>query len=63
LAFGLVVAPMSLRMLGAANATIPALPRHAAPPAPLIQPVESAAAPPAEVWQVEKSSDFETYMQ
>jgi hypothetical protein len=61
LAFGLVVAPMSLRMLGAANATIPALPRHAAPPAPLIQPVESAAAPPAEVWQVEKSSDFETY--
>jgi hypothetical protein len=61
LALGLVVAPMSLRMLGAANAPIPAPPRHAAPPAPPIQPVAIAAAPPAEVWQVEKSSDFETY--
>src|ERR1700730_15111658 len=56
LAFGLVVAPLSLRMLGAANATVPAPPMQVPPPAPPIQPVELAAAPSAEVWQVEKTN-------
>jgi hypothetical protein len=62
LGFGLVIAPLSLRMLGAANAAVPTLPaRVVPPPAPPIQPVEPAAAPSAEVWQVEKASDFEIY--
>ena len=59
--FGLVVAPLSLRMLGAANSAVPAPPPHAPAIEPRIQPVEPAAAAFAEVWQVEKTDDFETY--
>jgi hypothetical protein len=62
LGFGMVVAPLSLRMLGAANAAVPALPaRVVPPPAPPIQPVEPAPAPSAEVWQVDKANAFEIY--
>src|SRR5450759_3828034 len=59
LVLGLVVAPLSLRRLGAANAASPTLP--ALPTLPPIHPVEPAAAPSADVWPVEKASDFETY--
>jgi hypothetical protein len=56
LALGLVAAQVSLRMLGAANAPSPAPP--AVPP---VHRVELAADPIAEVWQVEKTSGYETY--
>ena len=59
LGFAFVVAPLSLRMLGAADAAVPA--RVAPPPAPPIQSAEPAAAPSAEVWQVENANDFEIY--
>lgn len=62
LTLGLVAVPSSLRRLGATNAARSALPelpaRSALPP---IQRVETATAPSAEVWPVEKASDFETY--
>ena len=62
LGFGLVIAPLSLRMLGAANAVVPTLPaRVAPPPAPPLRTVETAPPPPAQVWQVEKAGDFEIY--
>jgi hypothetical protein len=56
LALGLVAAPLSVRVPGAASAASPALP----PPPPIYR-VEPAAAPAADVWSVEKNSDFETY--
>ncbi len=62
LALGLVVAPLSWRVPGAANAasaassTLPALP--ALPP---ISRMELEAAPAADVWPVEKNSHFEIY--
>jgi hypothetical protein len=61
LTLGLVVAPLSLRMLGAANTASPTLP--ALPPIHpvVLARVEPAAALVAEVWPVEKTSDFETY--
>jgi hypothetical protein len=59
LALGLVVAPLSLRMLGAANAASPTPPTL--PALPPIHRVELAVAPSADVWPVEKTSDFETY--
>src|ERR1039457_6007925 len=61
-ALGLVVAPLSLRVPGAANAasaappTLPTLPTP--PPIPRVQP---AVAPAADVWPVEKNSHFEIY--
>ncbi len=65
LALGLVAAPLSLRRLGAANAappTLPTLPMLPAPPKlPPIHLVEPAVAPSADVWSVEKASDFEAY--
>jgi hypothetical protein len=62
LALGLVAAPLSLRRLGAANAAPPTLPTVPAPPALLpIHRVEPAVAPSADVWSVEKASDFEAY--
>jgi hypothetical protein len=56
LGVALAVAPLSLRKLGAAN---PELPRLPAPPS--IRRVEVAVTPSADVWPVEKTSDFETY--
>ena len=60
LALGLVVAPLSLRVPGAANA--------ASPPPPPLPPihrvearVEPAAAPAVDVWPVEKNGHFEIY--
>src|ERR1039457_4566475 len=71
LALGLVVAPLSLRRLGAANAGpagLPTLPAMAGLPGvstlsapPSIHRVEPAVAPSADVWSVEKASDFEVY--
>lgn len=61
LAFSSVVAPMSLRMLGAAIAAVPEPPPRTAPPAPTIQPVATGVVSAAEVWQVEQTRDFETY--
>jgi hypothetical protein len=61
LAFGLILAPLSLRMLGAANAAVPApIPRVAPPPVPL-QLLEQEAPAVPEVWRVETGSDFEIY--
>ncbi len=58
LALGLVIAPLSLRRLGAANtATAPSVPQ----PAPEIRRVEFAVAPSPDVWPVEKTAGFETY--
>ena len=56
LVLGLVVAPLSLRMPGAANAASPALP---APP-PIYR-AEAPVPPIADVWPVEKNSHFEIY--
>ena len=62
LALGLVVAPLSWRGPGAANAasaapsTLPTLP--ALPP---VSRMEPAVAPAADVWPVEKNSHFEIY--
>ena len=60
LALGLAAAPLSLLKLRAADAaslTVPALPT----PPPTRRVELAAAAPNAEVWQVEKTSGFETY--
>ncbi len=60
LALGLVVAPLSLLKLRAADAASPMVP--VLPATPTRRHVELAvAAPNAEVWQVEKTSGFETY--
>jgi hypothetical protein len=60
LALGLVIAPLSLLKLRAADAASPTVP--ALPVTPPLRPVELAVAGPnADVWQVEKSSDSETY--
>jgi hypothetical protein len=58
-ALGIVAAPFSLHMPGAANAASPAPPPLPAPPA--IHRVESEVTPSADVWSVERASDFETY--
>jgi hypothetical protein len=58
-ALGIVAAPFSLRMPGAASAAAPALLPLPAPPE--IHRVESEVTPSADVWSVEKASDFETY--
>lgn len=59
LAIGLVAAPLSLRMLGAANAAPPTV--STLPTLPPIYRVEPEVASSADVWPVEKTSDFETY--
>ena len=65
MAFAWVVAPLSLRMFGAANSapptvsTLTAAPELAAP-APIHR-GEPAVVPSADVWSVEKASDFEVY--
>ena len=60
LAVGGVAAPLSLLKLRAADAASPTV--AALPAAPPARHVELAAVTPnADVWQVEKSSDFETY--
>jgi hypothetical protein len=59
LVLGLVVAPLSVRVPGAANAASPALPPL--PTLPPIYRVEPALAPAADVWPVEKNSHFEIY--
>jgi N-acetylmuramoyl-L-alanine amidase len=71
LVLGLVVAPLSLRRLGATDTVSPTLP--ALPPLPRVEvaarggtgqeacPTCVAQTPSADVWQVEKSSSFETY--
>jgi hypothetical protein len=54
-----VIAPLSLRRLGAANAG-----SHAEPALPNLPPVyrlEPTPVPSADVWSVEKASDFEVY--
>ena len=62
LVFGLVAAPLSLHMLGVANAAPRTVPTATAPPAPPpVHLVELAVSPSVDVWQVEKTSDFETY--
>jgi hypothetical protein len=59
-ALALVIAPLSLLKLRAADAASPTV--AALPAAPPARQVELAVAPPnADVWQVEKSRDFETY--
>jgi hypothetical protein len=58
LALGLVVAPLSWRVPGAANAASAALPTLPAPP---LSRMEPAVAPAADVWPVEKNSHFEIY--
>jgi hypothetical protein len=55
----MVAAPLSLRMSGAANAALSAPSPLPAPPP--IRRVEPEVAPSADVWSVEKASDFETY--
>ena len=59
LALGLVVAPLSLRVPGAANAASAAPPTLPAPPP--IPRMEPALAPAADVWPVEKNSHFDIY--
>ena len=60
LALGLMAAPLSLLKLRAADAASPSMP--VLPVTPSMRHVELAvAAPNAEVWQVEKTSGFETY--
>lgn len=59
LALGMVAAPLSLRMLGAANAASPALAVQPTPPP--THRVEPVAAPLADVWLVEKAKDSEAY--
>src|ERR1019366_8644741 len=59
LALGLVVAPLSLRVPGAANAASAAPPTVPAPPP--IPRMEPALAPAADVWPVEKNSHFDIY--
>ena len=54
-----VIAPLSMRRLGAANAG-----SHAEPALPSLPPVyrlEPTPVPSADVWSVEKASDFEVY--
>ena len=59
LALGLVVAPLSLRVPGAANAASAApLTLPTPPPIPRMEP---AVAPAADVWPVEKNTNFEIY--
>src|SRR5450755_3355107 len=59
LALGLVVAPVSLRVPGAANAASAAPPTQPTP-SPILR-MEAAADPAADVWPVEKNSHFEIY--
>jgi N-acetylmuramoyl-L-alanine amidase len=56
---GMVAAPLSLRMPGAAHAASRKPPSQ--PALPQILRVEPEVAPSADVWSVEKASDFETY--
>jgi hypothetical protein len=60
LALGLVVAPLSLRVPGAANAAS-AAPPPTLPTPPPISRAEPAVAPAADVWPVEQNSHFEIY--
>ncbi len=58
LVLGSVAAPLSLRMSGAAHAALPVQTPRVLPPR---KSVEDGGARSADVWQVEKAGDFETY--